>query len=75
MLLAALVGAMGLVVVAAAPSQACSCAFSTAKEYVGFADVVVTGTIDHREPPFGSEDWTSTDPATWSAPRPSRTWR
>jgi hypothetical protein len=46
-LLAALVGALAIVVAAPGPASACSCVQGSPKEYAGWADVVLVGTLRH----------------------------
>jgi hypothetical protein len=65
-LLAAVVGALSLVVVAAAPSFACSCAAMSTQQYVDGADVVATATLTGVEPPPKRPVMSSGDPATYT---------
>ena len=44
-LLVSVLGALSLVVLTPAPSYACSCASADPQQFVGWADVVVTGTV------------------------------
>lgn len=62
-LLAGLVGALALVALSPTPSYACSCALSDTEAFVGFADVVMVGTIDDRDPPLAGR---TTDPAVYT---------
>jgi hypothetical protein len=56
LLLAAVVGALAVLVLAPGPAFACSCVNSGAEEYVDFADLVVVGTFEqHRPVPAGKE--------------------
>lgn len=65
-LLAALTGAVALVVLPAAPSSACSCVQGTPQEYVDSADVVVLGTVTDRQGPPLRPVMSSGDPATYT---------
>jgi hypothetical protein len=64
--LAVLLGGGVLVFVVAGPAFACSCAVVSTKGYVGYADVIVTGTlIDMKDPPQ-QPIMSSGDPITYT---------
>lgn len=65
-MLAALVGALWLVVVTAAPSSACSCAGADTAGYVDRADVVLVGVVTDRQGPPLRPVMSSGDPATYT---------
>lgn len=65
LLLATLVTALGAMVLAPAPAFACSCVSADAKQFVTWADVVVTGIVDNRDPPPMPIS-SSMDPATYT---------
>lgn len=65
-LLAALAGAVALVVLPAAPSFACSCAAASTAEQVERADVVMLGTVTDRQGPPLRPVMSSGDPATYT---------
>lgn len=68
LVLAGLLAALGLVALTpAAPSFACSCAVSGAKQYVEYSDAVFTGTLASIEetPPAADGTISSMDPITY----------
>ena len=65
-LLATLVAAAGLVVVSAAPAQACSYALSTPRAMLERSDTVFTATLTDIEPPPPRRVMSSADPATYT---------
>lgn len=64
LLLAGLVAAAGLLLVAPAPAQACSCVTADPQQFTRWADVIFTGTLLERTPPPERELMSSGDPAT-----------
>ena len=66
LLLAGVLGALSLVVLAASPSFACSCARVSTAEYVDHATVVFTGTVADKEPPPKRRVMSSMDPVTYT---------
>lgn len=66
LLLAAVLGALSLVVLTATPSFACSCAVAGTAEYVDGAAAVFTGTVTDKEPPPQRPVMSSDDPVTYT---------
>jgi hypothetical protein len=66
LLLAALLGAAGLVLFTPAAAHACSCVGGDVAAYADRADVVFTGTLVEVTPPPARLSWSSGDPATYS---------
>jgi hypothetical protein len=64
-LFAAVVAALSLVVIGAAPSFACSCVGGDAADFAGRASVVVSGTVTDVLPPPKQKVMSSMDPATY----------
>lgn len=65
--LLALVAALaGVVVLAPTPAFACSCVGGTTSAHADWADVVLLGTVTHREPPPQRAMMSSGDPATYT---------
>ena len=64
--LAALLGAAGLVLFTPAAAHACSCVGGDVAAYAERADVVFTGTLVEVTPPPARLFWSSGDPATYS---------
>ena len=65
-ILAALLGAAGLVLFTPASAHACSCVGGDVATYADRADVVFTGTLVEITPPPNRLFWSSGDPATYS---------
>lgn len=55
-----------LVGVGAGPAFACSCALSTVRDHVGYADVIVIGTLTNIEDPPKKRIMSSGDPVTYT---------
>jgi hypothetical protein len=66
LVLAALLGAAGLVLFTPAAAHACSCVGGDVAAYADRADVVFTGTLVEVTPPPARLSWSSGDPATYS---------
>lgn len=66
LVLAALLGAAGLVLFTPAAAHACSCVGGDVAAYADRADVVFTGTLVEVTPPPARLFWSSGDPATYS---------
>ncbi len=64
--LAALLGGVGLVLFTPAAAHACSCVGGDVATYADRADVVFTGTLVEVTPPPARLFWSSGDPATYS---------
>lgn len=66
LVLAALLGAAGLVLFTPVAAHACSCVGGDVAAYADRADVVFTGTLVEVTPPPARLFWSSGDPATYS---------
>ena len=66
LVIAALLGAAGLVLFTPAAAHACSCVGGDVAAYADRADVVFTGTLVEVTPPRARLSWSSGDPATYS---------
>jgi hypothetical protein len=66
LVLAALLGAAGLVLFTPVAAHACSCVGGDVAAYADRADVVFTGTLMEVTPPPARLFWSSGDPATYS---------
>ena len=66
LLLGGVLGALSLVVLAASPSFACSCARAGTAEHVDNAVAVFTGTVADKEPPPKRPVMSSMDPVTYT---------
>ncbi len=67
MVLAAFLGCVGMVLGVAGPAAACSCVAASIEELVGYADVMVTGTLTRCAGPVAaSQVMSSGDPVTYT---------
>lgn len=66
MLLTGVLAAVGLVALTPSASYACSCAITSTKAHVEYADAVFVGTLVSMEPPPRRQVMSSTDPNTYT---------
>lgn len=66
LLLAGLLGSLGLVALTPTTSFACSCAMGGPKQYAAWADAVFAGTLTEVTPPSAGAAMSSTDPVGYA---------